>query len=158
MSYTALIAKLSLKFKWPAWVIYDNAFHQEAADTGNTDWSKVDPILHTQCFHGMALRQEGWCSLCHSIAHLKESYPLRPPDAGGKHPGSRPPDPKRPKTVQDTPLICGNYNSNPEGKCRFFPKCNYRHICRDCQGPHPRPKCPLHSRPPPQALECSIHG
>ena len=51
MSFTALIAKLSLKLKWPAWGNYVNAFHHEAADTctGNTDWSKVDPILHTQC-------------------------------------------------------------------------------------------------------------
>ena len=56
--YQSSIAKLSQKFKWPAWVIYDNSYRQEAADTAKQDWSKIDPGLHAQCFTGMAISSE----------------------------------------------------------------------------------------------------
>ena len=76
--YQASIAKLSQKFKWPSWIIYDNSFRQEAADCAKQDWSKIDPSLHAQCFTGMSISAEGWCSLCHSVEHLKHNCPLNP--------------------------------------------------------------------------------
>ena len=51
---------------------------QEAAKAGHTDWSKIDASLHTQCFHGMALSSESWCSLHHSMDHIKNNCPLSP--------------------------------------------------------------------------------
>ena len=45
MAYLATIAKASARYKWPSWVVYDLNFRQEAADSGNTDWSKIDPGL-----------------------------------------------------------------------------------------------------------------
>ncbi len=67
LMYQATIAKLSKKFKWPSWVIYDDSFRQ-AAETNKLDWSKIDASLHAQCFTvTMALSVEGWCSLCLSF-------------------------------------------------------------------------------------------
>ena len=54
LMYTASIAKLSQKFKWPSWVIYDHSYRQDVAENNKTDWSKVDAGLHAQCFNGMA--------------------------------------------------------------------------------------------------------
>ena len=35
------IAKSSLKYIWPSRIVYNQNFRQEAADTGEKDWSKV---------------------------------------------------------------------------------------------------------------------
>lgn len=34
LAYTLLIAKCSLKYKWPSWVVYDLNFRQDAAEVG----------------------------------------------------------------------------------------------------------------------------
>ena len=101
LSYAATIAKLSLKYKWPSWAVYDNAYRQQAADNGCTDWAKEDGILHVQCFAGMALRQEAWCSLCHSLDHLLDSCPLRPASSRLTLP-----DPKKSHLSKELPPIC----------------------------------------------------
>ena len=59
LMYSAIIARLSKKFRWPSWIIYDQYFRQEAADTGKTDWFKIDSSIHAQCFRGMSLCAEG---------------------------------------------------------------------------------------------------
>ena len=146
--HAANIAKLSQKFHWPSWVIYDNSFWQEAAESGRTDWTRIDASLHAQCFHGMALSSEAWCSLCHSVDHLKSSCPLKPSDP---LPVKRP-APYQPSSVggkhfkEGTTPICGSYNKS-NGECTFMPKCNYRHVCRRCHGPHPEPKCSMAAPP-----------
>ena len=50
LMYTASMGKLSQKFRWPSWVIYDQAYRQEAAESGKVDWSQVDASIHAQCF------------------------------------------------------------------------------------------------------------
>ena len=153
--YAANTAKLSQKFRWPSWVIYDNSFRQEAAEAGRTDWSKIDASLHAQCFHGMALSAESWCSLCHSVDHIRNSCPLKPRDF---LPTKRPAPPQfaagGAKRFRDgaTP-ICGSFNKN-NGACSFMPKCNYRHVCKRCLGPHPETKCskPSNPEPPPPVM------
>ncbi len=64
-----LIARLSKKFRYPSWIVYDITFRQEAADTGTANWAKVDSSIHTQCFTGMSLCEEGWCALCTALDH-----------------------------------------------------------------------------------------
>ena len=138
MLYAANIAKLSQKFRWPSWVIYDNSFRQEAAETGRTDWNRIDASLHAQCFHGMALSAESWCSLCHSVDHLKNSCPLKPQDLPPtKWPA--PPQIAAGGAKRFTTPICGSYNKN-NGACSYMPRCNYCHVRRRCHGPHPEPK------------------
>ena len=77
LAYMSLIAKCSLKYKWPSWVVYDLNFRQEAAETGQRDWSKVEPSIYTQCFTGAAINQESWCRRCHSIDHATDTCPLK---------------------------------------------------------------------------------
>ena len=77
LAYMSLIAKCSLKYKWPSWVVYDLNFRQEAVETGQRDWSKVEPSIYTQYFTGAAINQESWCRRCHSIDHATDTCPLK---------------------------------------------------------------------------------
>lgn len=52
-----MIARLSKKFKWPSWIIYDHNFHQKAADIRKKDWAKIDGGIYAQYFTGMALNE-----------------------------------------------------------------------------------------------------
>ena len=51
----------------PSWVIYDQNFRQEAADSGRKDWSKVDPSIYTQCLTNAARSSVSLCKVCQSI-------------------------------------------------------------------------------------------
>lgn len=64
LAYLSTIAKASAKFSWPSWVVYDQNFRQEAADSGRKDWTKVDPSIYTQCFTNASLSWESWCRYC----------------------------------------------------------------------------------------------
>jgi hypothetical protein len=55
MAYQVTIAKASMKYKWPSWVVYDQNFRQEAAGNPLQSWAKVDPSLYAQCFTGQAV-------------------------------------------------------------------------------------------------------
>ena len=122
MLHAVNIAKLSQKFRWLSWVIHDNSFRKEAAEAGRTDWAKMDASLHAQCFHGMALSSESWCTLCHSVDHLRSSCPLKPRDP----PSKRPPTAPMSTGFREGPApICGSYNKNNED-CSFSPRC---HLC-----------------------------
>ena len=46
LAYMKEIVQANNQYRWPSWVIYDSSFRKQAADTGNHDWSKVDPSLH----------------------------------------------------------------------------------------------------------------
>ena len=43
MAYQSLIAKVSQKYKWPAWVVYDQNFRGEVAGKTDQSWAKLDP-------------------------------------------------------------------------------------------------------------------
>ena len=66
----AFIAKCSTKFYWPAVMVYDQNFQEQAANEGITSWAKADPSLYAQTFTAnMAISAEGWCKHCHSVDH-----------------------------------------------------------------------------------------
>ncbi len=141
LAYAGLIAKLSRKFRWPSWVIYDTAFRQEVADAGRTDWAKIDASLHAQCFSGMATTSEGWCSLCKSLDHVRASCPLQPQTTPVKRTAQHlSPFQGGAKRFREGAPICLSFNKN-EGSCSF-PRCGYRHICLKCHGTHPQSRCP----------------
>ena len=124
--------------------IYDNSYRQEAADSAKLDWAKIDPSLHAQCFTGMAISSEGWCSLCHSVEHLKHNCPLNSQvglQDAAKRPALHQPPAKR---FKEWPPICRKFNKH-DGYCEFMPKCNYRHVCLKCHGPHPETRCQMAS-------------
>jgi len=54
MAYQALIAKASVKFRWPSWVVYDQNFRQEATGNPSQSWARADPSCCAQCFMGQA--------------------------------------------------------------------------------------------------------
>lgn len=53
MAYQSLIAKASLKYKWPSWLVYDQNFCQEAA--GNPSQESI----YAQCFTGQTISKTG---------------------------------------------------------------------------------------------------
>ena len=151
--YAGNIAQLSQRWRWPSWVVYDNASRKRAADKGEKDWSELDGGLHAQCFNtGMALNAEGWCKWCHSMDHLSTHCPFKPP--ASKRPAYQPPTssstaPNPPNSMggANSP-ICGEYNKSQWGECMFGSKCKYQHVCRRCRAEHPAAVCPLALRKP----------
>ena len=148
LAYMTLIARCSAKYRWPNWVVYDQNFRQEAAETGRTLWGKVDPSIYTQCFTNATLNTlESWCRRCHSVDHVSDACPLKP--ASG--PSSVPQVSKKllpmhasrkralPHSIQET---CKHFN-NYDGDCRFGESCIYLHRCDNCgEHSHPCSRCP----------------
>ena len=132
LGYISQIMRVSQRFKWPSWVIYDQSFRQEAAERGIKEWSQMDPSLFAQCFTGQAKNTEAWCKICHSLDHSSDLCPLKPP------PIKRP----RPSTYSATPQeTCKRYNKF-NGNCSFGTRCRYAHKCLKCGGEHPISACP----------------
>ena len=73
LSYMATICKFSKRYKWPSWIIYDEQFRQEAAETGKSDWSKTDGGIHSYCFNGQCIDTSPWCSSCKTLDHSSET-------------------------------------------------------------------------------------
>ena len=147
LMYSATIARLSKKFRW---IIYDQYFRQEAADTSKTDWAKIDSSIYTQCFTGMSLT-DGWCSISTSMDHAKGSCPYQSTE---DQPGqkklalrSRPPQ-KRPRTQSKSDEACRKWNKYNYMDCPHGESCIYTHSCSICHATdHGALKCP---QPKPQ--------
>ena len=148
LAYMTVIAKASTKYKWPSWVVYDQNYRQDAADSGITDWSKVDPSTYTQCFTNAAISSENWCRFCQSIDHASDICPCRVqsslprkrvadfPNTGYANPAVR----KRPPP-RSVPMPCRLYNQY-NGECKFGESCIFQHKCDKCGGHgHPRSRC-----------------
>ena len=127
----AVIARLSKKFKWPSWVIYDLNFRQEAADSGLLDWSKIDGGIHAQCFNEMSLSAEGWCTICNSMDHPSDEQPSPKRPLAMKTPNTKPA--KRSRIPGSNSKACRKWNRlNTYIDCPFGDSCIYRHVCAKC--------------------------
>ena len=71
MAYMILIIKASQEYKVLAWFMYDEAFRRQAAATGLTEWSKINPSIFTVCFNTRA-RSGTRCELCLTLGHDAE--------------------------------------------------------------------------------------
>ncbi len=78
MAYQSIIAKASLRYKWPSWVIYDMSFRQEMAGVTGESWARVDPSIYSLCFNGQAICNENWCPTCQTLDHTQQTFPNRP--------------------------------------------------------------------------------
>ena len=140
MGYQSLIARASKKYKWPAWVIYDQNFRQEAAGNPDQPWAKAEPSLYTQCFTGQELNSENWCSRCQGLDHssmdcpYQARNPKRPWNMGN---GGRASNPCGGGARKEPCKKFNKYN----GDCRFGPDCNFDHVCSNCGGHHPISSC-----------------
>ncbi len=74
MAYQAIIAKTSMKYRWPAWIVYNQNFRQEVAGTTQL-WAMVDPSIYAVCFAGQAISTENWCTRCQSLDHNTGNCP-----------------------------------------------------------------------------------
>ena len=139
MAYMLTIIRAQKEYEEPAWRIYDEAYRDAAASSGNKQWSKVDESIFAKVFTGRA-RQMKWCSSCDAIGHDHQSdtCPQAPPRK--KWAGE---DQKKGATWggyrrQQREMICWDFN---RGHCRFGNQCKYRHMC-ECGGRHPSIRCP----------------
>ena len=142
MAYLLNIAKASIKFQRPSWVVYDQNFRIETANT-HMDWLKVDPSIYAQCFSNMAKSSTSWCQMCYSIDHCTENCMIKsrktPPPTDAPAAIKKKPSQA---TNNDWPPICRNFNTF-NGNCSRGVKCRYRHWCNLCEKPgHYRANCP----------------
>ena len=151
LAYLSTIAKASAKYSWPSWVVYDQNFQQEAADSGRKDW---DPSIYTQCFTNAAISSENWCKVCQSIDHGSDVCPLRRSGSSNTSPiplRKGPPESPQPlarkqPAPHSSPQICKRFNQY-NGDCRFGEQCIYQHKCEACEKPgHARSHCPEQKR------------
>ena len=78
MAYISCIAKASLKYVWPSWLVYDQDFQQEAASNPLQPWAWVDPSIYAKSFMDHGIHMDSWCSRCHSLDHTSLQCSLAP--------------------------------------------------------------------------------
>ena len=133
--------KCSLKYRWPSWLVYDQNFRQEAAESGRTDWSKVDPSIYAQCFTGASISPENWCKRCHSVDHVSDSCPFKPGTSSRRPPSHTSAIPKKRGPPHSNAEACKRFNSY-DGDCKFGDRCIYQHKCENCdEYSHPASRC-----------------
>lgn len=132
MAYQSFIAKCSLKYRWPSWVVYDQNFRMEVANQPDRLWAQSDPSIYAQSFTNQAFLTENWCTECQSLDHSWAACPRRP--------RKRPPPSASPCTYNKSKKTCDLYNKY-NGDCRYGKDCYFRHVCSICAGPHPQSVC-----------------
>ena len=73
MAYMINIIKASQEYEGLAWFLYDEAYRRQAAATGHTEWSKVNPSIFMVCFTAKAKRGKR-CEWCLSLTHDSSEY------------------------------------------------------------------------------------
>ena len=155
MAYQATIVRASQDYAGLAWVRYDAAFRRQAALTGLTRWSAINPTIYTLCFAGSA-RTATRCDLCFATTHAtKECAQQGDPDPGvrerlraiekvvlslapeGRKP-SPPPPPRGGRQDRPSGEVCRLFNDN---RCTY-PWCRHAHVCSGCGGAHMVLACP----------------
>ena len=155
MAYQATIVRASQDYAGLAWVRYDAAFRRQAALTGLTRWSAINPKIYTLCFVGSA-RTATRCDLCFATTHAtKECAQQGDPDPGvrerlraiekvvlslapeGRKP-SPPPPPRGGRQDRPSGEVCWLFNDN---RCTY-PWCRHAHVCSGCGGAHMVLACP----------------
>ena len=130
--------------------------------SSNTKWDRVDSSIHAQCFTGMSLCEEGWCSLCASLDHVRTTCPFKPPVDYYRRPpseGYQPPSDyqrptsglsvdyaqsRRPSLRTKPPSkwarpqfpseeACRKWNRYNYMDCPHGDTCGYAHVCSNCR-------------------------
>ena len=141
LAYMLIVLRAQREYEEPAWRLYDEAFRDKAAATGNRKWSQIDTHIYNQIFTGRA-RKRVLCTHCSTATHETEECPTV--------------QPRRKRRVEEANFgrleeipkgrkgICWDFN---DGACRYGDKCRFRHICSECAGRHPRVSCRRASAP-----------
>ena len=141
MAYMVETANNVKKYRWPSWLVYDQNFRQQMAARKDEVWAKTDVGIYAQCFMNQSKSSEAWCRACQSIEHNSSSCPLATVSQMNRlnQRQELTAEQKRPAVT-----ICKNFNSKG---CKFNSNCYRRHVCLECQGAHPKSKCPNLSNP-----------
>ena len=147
LAYMLFIMKKAPEVEDQAWIVYDHAYREKAAATGNRKWSKTDSTLCDQIFGGRA-KKLPLCTHCCSTDHDSPNCPgikHTPVPHGGA--GGEPEESKWQRNPPGKPL---RQKWDRDGdKCRLFnadmctyDACKYRHMCLICSGRHSAMHCP----------------
>jgi len=122
MSYRYEMASFARKYKWPAWVVYNMNYRQEAANRTLVSWAEIvghqEAKFFSQCFNGMAKDpNDAWCRTCQSLDHSTSGCPLMPHSQQSRREAYAP-----------QPVICRNYNT----KGCVHGGCLCHHISMNC--------------------------
>ena len=138
MAYMTIIARASQKYRWLAWVIYDQNFRLEVAGNAAQSWARVDPSIYAQYFTGQVVSSENWCSQCQGLDHSMLRCPYRPQKRlWGSVFGQTPLRASQQSTGGTVCIKFNRYN----GDCKFGKQCCFQHVCSGCSGPHTLSKC-----------------
>ena len=105
-----------LLYRWPSWIVYDQAFQQEMAGEKGQLWAKVDPSTYSVCFFGQNMNTENWCSTCRLLDYTSATCPEKVPRMRG---WSRTALGSLQRPSQE---ICQKYNKF-NGDCRYGGDC-----------------------------------
>lgn len=153
MAYQSIIAKASKQYKWPAWVVYDQNFRQEAAGDLLQSWAKVDPSIYALCFTGQAASLENWCTRCQCLDHSTANCPAQPSRKRSWAAATSSPVTQYRAGLgrqSQEQQICIKFNKF-DGDCRFGRQCKFMHVCSACREPHPMSRCKKKSTQAPAA-------
>ena len=149
IAYMLFIIKKAPQVEDQVWLVYDLAFREKAAATGNRTWSKTDSTLCDQIFAGRA-KKLPLCTQCFSTAHDTVDCP-GPGQKLGQHRAGQdqaedkvrlPGKPMQQKVDREGDR-CRRFNA---GNCSYNP-CKYRHMCMVCSGRHEAIQCPHRDTP-----------
>ena len=136
LAYMLIVLRAQREYEDPAWRLYDEAFLDKAAATGNRKWSQIDTHIYNQIFTG-----RGCCALIVILRHMiLKNAPLC--SLIGRGEWRRPPLVGWRKFLREGREFVGILTTVPVGD-----KCRFRHICSECAGRHPRVSCRRASAP-----------
>eukprot|EP00731_Ephydatia_muelleri_P006555 Em0003g803a len=136
LAYMILIVRSSREFAELTWARYDTEYRRHAANSGNRQWSRINPSMYAVHFTGKAQASTPRCELCASVFHLAKDCPFSTKTemektleavlsactsrAGGSvtpvNPGS---------TDRESNEVCRKWNDE---RCNYQ-WCRYRHVC-----------------------------
>ena len=141
-AYIILIVRRSREFAELTWARYDSEYRRHAANSGNMQWSRINPSMYAVHFTRKALAVTPRCELCASVFHTSKDCPFSTKT-------------EMEKTLEAvlsacTPANLGSTDRECNEVCRKwndkrcnYQWCRYRHVCLSCGGAHPVKHCPL---------------
>ena len=118
MSHLLTVLRAYSEVEDPAWRLYDIAYREKMAAMGQTIWSGMDVQIYQE--------------VC-------EGRPRRRAIPQGEARGATGATSTRRLTDARRPAVCWQFN---EGGCTFGRACKFPHVCENCQGSHPKFRCP----------------
>ena len=149
LAYMILIVRSSREFAELTWARYDSEYRRHAANSGNRQWSRINPSMYAVHFTGKALAATPRCELCASVFHTSKDCPFSTKtemektleavlSACTNRAGSSVTPANLGSTDRECNEVCRKWNDE---RCNYQ-WCRYRHVCLSCGGAHPVKHCP----------------